>query len=100
MITLKILNYQEHVSEYGVHWNFFVTLFLVWSSADLFRMIIPNDSIRVSVSILIMCVYQYWLILGSSKEDGLNFVSTYIFSTERKDFISANKEGMLSLIHI
>ena len=25
-VISKVLNYQEHVSEYGMHWNFFMTL--------------------------------------------------------------------------
>ena len=97
MITLKALEYQEHVSEYGVHWNFFVTLFLVWNLADLFRALVPHDSVRVGLSILLMSIYQYFLVVGSNKDDGLNDFSTYIFSAERNDFISANKEGFCSL---
>ncbi len=97
LLVLKVFSYQEHVSEYGVHWNFFVTLFLVWTLADTFRYVVKVDSIRQCVSILMLCLYQYYLVVGSSKEDGMNPLSTYIFSTDRNNFIAANKEGIYSL---
>eukprot|EP00550_Attheya_septentrionalis_P001578 CAMPEP_0198293468 /NCGR_PEP_ID=MMETSP1449-20131203/17336_1 /TAXON_ID=420275 /ORGANISM="Attheya septentrionalis, Strain CCMP2084" /LENGTH=446 /DNA_ID=CAMNT_0043993059 /DNA_START=74 /DNA_END=1411 /DNA_ORIENTATION=- len=37
LATNKGLEYQEHVSEYGVHWNFFFTLAIVWTAAQLLR---------------------------------------------------------------
>lgn len=29
LISIKLLNYQEHVTEYGIHWNFFFTISFV-----------------------------------------------------------------------
>lgn len=37
MISIKILGYPEHVSEYGVHWNFFISLAAIAIITDLFQ---------------------------------------------------------------
>merc|ERR1712091_362270 len=37
LATNKGLEYQEHVSEYGVHWNFFFTLAVVGILSTMFR---------------------------------------------------------------
>jgi len=37
MVVLKVANYQEHASEYGVHWNFFLTLAMIWILAGAVR---------------------------------------------------------------
>merc|ERR1712150_10621 len=36
-VTHVYVNYQEHVSEYGIHWNFFFTLGIIsWLSKSMF----------------------------------------------------------------
>ena len=108
-ILLKLFNYQEHVSEYGIHWNFFVTLFCIWTIADLletqirflsgmsnkkdttgsnFRKLYSYTTLIISV--LTLGLYQYAL---------LSFGFTdYLFSENRIGIVSANKEGIFSLI--
>ena len=90
MVILKAINYQEHVSEYGVHWNFFVTLFCVWSVADVIHYMCDD---RVRVGLLCCChllVYQMALVHTP--------LTAYMMSSDRSSgLISANKEGIVSL---
>ena len=76
------------MSEYGVHWNFFVTLFLIWKITDflhryVFRNFLPP------LSIFILLLYQFFL----SKSD----LTDFIFAANRNNFLYANREGILSL---
>jgi len=85
LLSVKSLDYHEHVSEYGVHWNFFFTLALIKGIAALLKL-----SIRPSViSTLILVLYEIILKLG---------LQNWILSDyPRNDFISSNREGIFSL---
>jgi phosphatidylinositol glycan class W len=88
MIVLKVINYQEHVSEYGIHWNFFVTLFFIWLIADIVHHLCPRVAIPY-ISIAILLIYQY--ILSTT------VLTDYMFSATRNNFFSSNREGIVSL---
>ncbi|KAG0559069.1 hypothetical protein KC19_10G076700 [Ceratodon purpureus] len=85
LILTKFLDYQEHVGEYGVHWNFFFTLAGV---ALLTSLISISPSRCLPLGIIILSVYQ--MLLSS----GLN---VYLLSPMRgPGFLSLNKEGIAS----
>ena len=90
LFFVKNLEYQEHVTEYGVHWNFFITLSLlplILTLIDPITRIIP----RCAIAIFISCIYE-WLLL---KDDHtLNF----LILADRNGFFSANREGICSFL--
>ena len=88
MVVLKLFNYSENESEYGVHWNFFVTLFLIWKITDLLHRFIPRK-ILPCLSILILLLYQFILLATP--------LSYFIFTAPRKNFFNSNREGIFSL---
>lgn len=90
LASVKSLNYQEHVTEYGVHWNFFFTIAFskLFSSALCF--LLPKRVNLFVLSIVMLAVHQYFLTFGGLTE--------YILSPERNSLISANKEGIISTI--
>ncbi|KAI3522641.1 hypothetical protein L1887_00584 [Cichorium endivia] len=80
------VDYQVHVGEYGVHWNFFFTLAGVAVLTSIIN-ISPNYCGLVGSLVLI----GYQVCLNS----GLN---TYLLSEKRgTDIISQNKEGIYSI---
>lgn len=90
LITLKALSYHEHVSEYGVHWNFFVTIFFVWTIVDLMRGFFrANDILLVAISLALIVGYQSYLVQPE--------VLSFVLEGERSNFFAANREGILSL---
>ena len=90
LVALKILSYQEHVSEYGVHWNFFVTIFFVWTLAEMLRIYLGfGDATLLVITALQLTAYQCYLLQPGSL--------LFIFNGERDSFFAANREGILSL---
>ncbi|KAG2215468.1 hypothetical protein INT45_012789 [Circinella minor] len=86
LILTKGVDYQQHNSEYGLHWNFFFTLgFLppfVTLASFLYQWI-PFSILGLATA----TCYQIALFQG---------LQEWILETPRVDLISANKEGICS----
>lgn len=91
LVSVKMTSYHEHVSEYGVHWNFFFTLAIVRLLASMVLTVLPANKSWV-FALLLGGVYQ--LVLETS---GLK---TFIVhnNDREKDFLHANKEGIFSVV--
>ena len=69
LVTNKSLEYQEHVSEYGIHWNFFFTLCMVHILTSMFRIWMDRMHNRIGfnlqfwIPIWILVIYQCSLSL-------------------------------------
>ncbi|KJZ77369.1 GPI-anchored wall transfer protein 1 [Hirsutella minnesotensis 3608] len=88
LLSVKGLDYAEHVTEYGVHWNFFFTLgflppFVAACQAAL--RFVPSYA---ALALLIGGVYQ-----GLLDKTGLK---AYVLAAPRTDLISMNREGICS----
>lgn len=87
LISTKSVDYHEHVTEYGVHWNFFFTLaVLPILNALLSPIILKLSPLLTSVACSI--VYEKFLVAN-----GIEF----IVKRPRDNLFTANKEGILSL---
>ncbi|KAG0315462.1 Glucosaminyl phosphatidylinositol (GlcN-PI) nositol acylation protein [Dissophora globulifera] len=90
-ISTKGVDYQEHVTEYGMHWNFFFTLGFLPIFVTFFRSL--ADHVRFSIlGTVVAVVYQGFLTYGGLEE--------YIQHAPRVDIISMNKEGIFSYLAI
>jgi phosphatidylinositol glycan class W len=91
LYSVKGLDYAEHVTEYGVHWNFFFTLGLMGPFVEVFHSltaVIPSYEI---LSLLICVVYQVLLESTDLKE--------YILVSPRgPSLLSKNREGVFSFL--
>ncbi|CAH1773466.1 unnamed protein product [Owenia fusiformis] len=94
LLSVKSTDYQEHVSEYGVHWNFFFTLAVVKVlSTVVFTLFSPVWS--GVLGILITCVYQYCLEFTGLRNIILHGSDG---SDSREGFLNANREGISSCL--
>lgn len=88
LALVKGTDYQEHVSEYGLHWNFFFTLGSLQPLVALGEMVTVGGAYSF-VGLITGGVYQ--LLLSTT---GLE---QWVMYAPRADLISANKEGLCSL---
>ncbi|KAL7229759.1 hypothetical protein ACSBR2_008298 [Camellia fascicularis] len=86
LVSTARVDYQVHVGEYGVHWNFFFTLAAVSILTSIIN-VPPKHSGVLGSLILVGC--QAGLMYG---------LNVYLLSNERgTDIISQNKEGIFSI---
>lgn len=91
LVSVKMSDYHEHITEYGVHWNFFFTLAITRVVASTLLVVLPASKSGV-VAFLICGIYQFSLETSGLK----NFI---IHNNDReKDFLHANKEGIFSVV--
>ncbi|CAL8363657.1 unnamed protein product [Lota lota] len=90
LASLKMTGYHEHVTEYGVHWNFFFTLAIVRVVASLLLTLFPVGHSWI-FAVLLGGLYQLAL-----ETTGLKYF--LIHNNDRTvDFLHANKEGLFSV---
>ncbi|KAI9712235.1 MAG: Glucosaminyl phosphatidylinositol (GlcN-PI) nositol acylation protein [Chrysothrix sp. TS-e1954] len=86
--SVKGLDYAEHVTEYGVHWNFFFTMAFISpfvALADSAFRILPSYAI---LALLLAVVYQ--IILDSTE------LTAFMLIAPRTNLFSQNREGIFS----
>lgn len=88
MVLVKGIGYQEHVSEYGVHWNFFVTLGALPILLNLtYRLVPARHSLLLGLAVGL--AYQVGLSLTGLQQ--------FLLSGHRQGLLAMNKEGVASL---
>jgi phosphatidylinositol glycan class W len=98
LASVKLTGYQEHVAEYGVHWNFFFTIafirVLCTAILPLLSFLPPLFPYATS-SLLLAFLHQLFLSLAGGTEYVLLGPSR---DGSRTGLLSANREGVVSSV--
>lgn len=90
--SVKGLDYAEHVTEYGVHWNFFFTLGFLPPFVELSDTITRKLVRRYEILALLLAVI-YEMVLNNT-----DLLSYILISPRGPDLLSKNREGVFSFI--
>jgi len=90
-VALMVIGYHVHVGEYGMHWNFFLTLAVLRACISN----IPRSASPFALGIILLCGHQYGLSRLGLAEIANAQPS---FETRREmNLFYQNKEGIISL---
>ncbi|CRG93734.1 GPI-anchored wall transfer protein 1, putative [Plasmodium gallinaceum] len=91
LIAIRIFNYKYNLTEYGVDWNFFLTLFSTFVISNFFFVIlkkIRNIFVFSCISIFLYELFIYYF----------NIHDYLLLESERTNIFSSNKEGLFNII--
>ncbi|EGO01208.1 hypothetical protein SERLA73DRAFT_121542 [Serpula lacrymans var. lacrymans S7.3] len=89
VVLVKGTEYPEHVTEYGVHWNFFITLAIMPAVQVLLHPIM----IHIPLSLL-----GIWVAVLHQMSLSTMGLKQFVLTAPRTGLLSANKEGVSSLL--
>lgn len=87
------LDYQQHISEYGVHWNFFLTLAFTKLFGTILIGVLPHFEYLKYISVALLLVHELILQLGAA-----DYVIDANNQVKRENIFSANREGICSIM--
>lgn len=90
LLSVKGLDYAEHVAEYGVHWNFFFTLGFLPPFVAIFREVLRLIPSHALLALFVSGTYE--ILLNNTQ------LKAYVLTAPRVDLITQNKEGIFSFI--
>lgn len=90
--TTNQLDYQQHVSEYGVHWSFFLTLAFTKLFSTILIGLLPHMKYIKHVTMAVMFLHELTLQLGFAE-----FIVDANNTVKRDNFFTANREGIGSI---
>ncbi|GAB67398.1 hypothetical protein PCYB_114180, partial [Plasmodium cynomolgi strain B] len=91
-IAVKLFNYNYSLTEYGMHWNFFLTLFFTLLICNALLNLIKGVRHVFLLSCFFICVYEFFIWRLD--------IPSYLLAddTERTNFFSLNREGLMNVI--
>ncbi|KAI8064666.1 GWT1-domain-containing protein [Gongronella butleri] len=87
LLVTRSVDYQLHNSEYGLHWNFFVTLGLLPPFVTCLMEFAKKPAYFLTIGMSIAALYQFALYHG---------LQNWVLNAPRTTLLSANKEGISS----
>lgn len=90
LLSVKGLDYAEHVAEYGVHWNFFFTLGFLPPFVAIFREVLRLIPSHALLALFVSGTYE--ILLDNTQ------LKAYVLTAPRVDLIAQNKEGIFSFV--